>query len=144
MAVSGCSFINSNYYDKESSSSTNKYYYKISTNSSYSFTIVNYEGRHSSGRLYVTSNHINLDFKITQVYKNSSTSLPTSTSKAKYFYLTNSDYHYSHIYICLEDNNFGLSYNNIKYCLTDTINPFSFCSFRYPFLYINTSSSGTI
>ena len=141
MAVSGCSFINSNYYDKESSSSTNKYYYKISTNSSYSFTIVNYEGRHSSGRLYVTSNHINLDFKITQVYKNSSTSLPTSTSKAKYFYLTNSDYHYSHIYICLEDNNFGLSYNNIKYCLTDTINPFSFCSFRYPFLYINTSSS---
>ena len=60
--------------------------------------------------------------KMTEVSKNSRTSLPTTTSEKNYFYLTNVDGHLyqDYIYICLEDNNFGLSYNNIKYCCTNT------------------------
>ena len=57
-----------------------------------------------------------------QVNRNSRTSLPTTISDNNYFYLTNSDYssHSTSIYICLEDNNFGLNYNNIKYCHIST------------------------
>ena len=47
-------------------------------------------------------------------------SLPTTLSVDKYFYFyrPNSDYS-NYIYIYLEDNKFGLKYNNIKYCFTD-------------------------
>ena len=46
-------------------------------------------------------------------------SLPTTLSVNKYFYFyrPNSDYS-NYIYIYLEDNKFGLKYNNIKYCFT--------------------------
>ena len=55
---------------------------------------------------------------MTQVFRNSRTSLPTINSYDKYFYVSNNNYStYSNtIYICLEDNNFGLNYNSIKYC----------------------------
>ena len=89
---------------------------------------------------------------MTQVSINSRTSLPTINSEDKYFYLTNSNYsnYSSNIYICLEDNNFGLNYNNIKYCLTNT-NPSSYpdiaiknCSFNSISYYSKQSSSDTI
>ena len=57
--------------------------------------------------------------KMTRVFKNSRKSLPTTSTQPKYFYFINSDYSNSYsgyIYICLEDKNFGLSYDNIKYC----------------------------
>ena len=79
--------------------------------------------------------------KMTPVSRNSKTSLPTTTSENKYFYLTNSNYgSYSYIYICLEDNNFGLSYGSIKYFRTNnyptsytdsSINSISFSSISY-------------
>jgi len=86
-----------------------------------------------------------------KVSRNSRTSLPTTSSTDKYFYLTNSNYYLysSYIYICLEDNNFGLSYNNIKYCRTDT-NPSSYpdsaissCSFTTIYYYSTQSSSSS-
>ena len=86
-----------------------------------------------------------------KVSRNSKTSLPTTSSTDKYFYLTNSNYYLysSYIYICLEDNNFGLSYNNIKYCGTNT-NPnlsaddaISDCSFSNIFYYSTQSSSSS-
>ena len=121
--VSGCSFSKISYYKSRSSSGTNKYYYMISISSSSGYSIVSYEGS-SSGNLYVTSDYNNLfkNVNITQVYRNSKTSLPTISSDDKYFCLTNKDYYsYSnYIYICLEDNNFGLSYNNLEYCTTNT------------------------
>ena len=42
---------------------------------------------------------------MTQVNRNSKTSLPATNSENKYFYLTNSEYYSysSNIYICLED-----------------------------------------
>ena len=46
-----------NHYNTQSSSDTTKYYYKISTSSSYSYSIINYEGSSSSGNLYVTSDY---------------------------------------------------------------------------------------
>ena len=87
---------------------------------------------------------------MTQVSRNSKTLLPTSTSFNKYFYLTNSNYYsYSnYIYIYLEDNNFDLSYNDIKYCFTSTnpsSNPDSVirsCSFTSINYYSYKSSSG--
>ena len=153
-AVSSCSFIPISYYSTQSSSSTIKYYYKVSNTMPYTYSIVYYEGSYSSGSLYVTIDYNDLakTVKMTQVSRNSTTSLPTSSSYNKYFYLINSDYFlYSHyIYICLEDNNFGLNYNNIKYCFTNT-NPSSYddseaidCSFHSLYYSNNQSSSGTI
>ena len=123
-AVNNCSFSTKYYYDNtKSSSGTTKYYYKIPTSSSYSYSIINYEGSYSSGYLYVTSDYNDLvkTVKMTKVYRNSRTYLQTSSSYDKYFFLTNSNYYSNsyYIYICLEDNNFGLNYNNIKYCLTN-------------------------
>ena len=78
--------------------------------------------------------------------------LSTINLQDKYFYLTNSEYYpYSnYIYICLEDINFDLRYNNIKYCFTDT-NPSSYpdiaiknCSFISISYYITQSSSNAI
>ena len=123
-AVSGCFFSTIYYYYKQSSSGTTKYCYKIPTTSYYYYSIVYYQGSYSSGYLYVTSDYNDLapTVRMTQVSRNSRTSLPTTSSEDKYFYLTNSNYYSysSYIYICLEDNNFGLSYNNIKYCRSDT------------------------
>ena len=74
---------------------------------------------------------------MTSVCKNSREPLPTSTSYKKYFYLTNSAYYSSYIYIRFEENNFGLDYSNVKYCRTNT-NPYPYlvsaissCSFSY-------------
>ena len=55
---------------------------------------------------------------MTKVYRDSRTYLQTSSLYDKYFFLKNNDYYsYSnylnYIYICLEDDNFGLKYNNI-------------------------------
>ena len=122
-----CSFSYASYYDSQTSSSTKKYYYKIYTSSSYSYTIISYSGSYSYGYLYVTTDYNDLFLTMTNVYRNSEKSLPTSISYKKYFYLTNNDYSYysSYIYIRLEDNNFGLYYSNVKYCRTDT-NPYSY------------------
>ena len=150
--VSGCSFNKIPYHKSRSSSNTNKYYYKIPISSSSGYSIVSYEGS-SSGNLYVTSDYNNLfkNVNIAQVIRNSRTSLPTNSSEEKYFYLTNNNYNsYSHyIYICLEDNNFGLSSSNIKYCLTN-INPYIFpdnavnnCSFSSVYYDSIQSSSDT-
>ena len=78
----------------------------------------------------VVNNSLNCDkvsmdeecWEMTKVLRNSKTSLPVISTVDKYFYLTNSDYYsYSrYIYICFEDDNFGLNYNNIKYCRTNT------------------------
>ena len=59
---------------------------------------------------------------MTEVYRNSRTSLQTTVSEDKYFYLTNSNYypHSNYIYICFEDNNYGLSDIGVKYCPTNT------------------------
>ena len=151
-AIKDCSFSSLSYYNTQSSSGTTKYYYKISITSSYTYSIVNYEGNNSYGYLYVTTDYNNLvpTKKMTKININSRTSLPTISSEDKYFYLTNSNYsNYSNnIYICLEDNNFGLKYNNIKYCLTNT-NPSSYpdiaiknCSFT-SISYYNTQSSSS-
>ena len=88
---------------------------------------------------------------MTQVSRSSRASLPTTSSEDKYFYLTNRNYYSNsnYIYICLEDNNFGLSYNNIQYCLTNTnpnYNPdsaLSNCSFSSIPYYNTQNSSGT-
>ena len=136
----------------QSSSTTYKYYFKMEiTSSFYTYSIVKYEGKYSSGKLYVTSDYNDLvpTIKMTQISRNSRTSLPISSSNDKYFYLTNSDYYlYStYIYLYLEDNNFGLSYNNIRYCRTNT-NPSSNidnvvynCTFSTIYYYSRRSSS---
>ena len=155
IAVKSCSFISISYYSSQSSSGTIKYYYKFSNTSFYTYSIVYYEGKNSSGNLYVTSDYNDFiqTVKMTEVSRNSRTSLPTSIFEDKYFYLTNRIYsNYSnYIYICLEDNNFDLKYNNIKYCFTNT-NPYintvdavNNCSFNLISYYNNNqSSSGTI
>ena len=88
------------------------------------YSIVYYDGRFSTGYLYVTSDYIDLSKtpKMTYVPRDSKTSLPITNSENKYFYITNSDYNkYSnYLYFYLEDTNSGLSYNNIKYCHTNT------------------------
>ena len=152
-AVNDCSFITLSYYSIQTSSSPTKYYYKIPTTSSYSYSIVYYEGSYSSGKLYVTSDYKDLVkiVKMTKVLRNSKTSLPVISTVDKYFYLTNSDYYSysSYIYICFEDDNFGLNYNSIKYCRTN-INPdtnpnnvVNDCSFIKISYYNTQSSSGT-
>ena len=154
IAIKNCSFISISYYSTQSSSDTIKYYYKISISISYTYSIVSYEGNNSSGNLHVTSDYNNFiqTVKMTQVSINSRTSLPTTSSEDKYFYLTNNNYsnYSSYIYICLEDNNFGLNYNKIKYCHTNT-NPYMYpdsaarnCSFNLIYHYSSKSSSGTI
>ena len=156
-AVSECLFSLKDYYFKEISSGTTKYYCKISTSSSYYYSIIYYRGKGGSwsdGNLYVTSDYNDLvpTFVMTEVSRNVRRFLTTINLQDKYFYLTNSEYYpYSnYIYICLEDNNFGLRYNNIKYCFTDT-NPSSYpdiaiknCSFISISYYITQSSSNAI
>ena len=153
-AINNCSFSSISYYSSQNSSGIIKYYYKISITSSYTYSIVYYEGNNSYGYLYVTSDYIDLTriVKITKVSSNSRISLPTTSSVDKYFYLTNSNYYSSsYIYICLEDNNFSLNYNNIYYCLTNT-NPSSYnynpisssCYFFSLSYYSCQKSSGTI
>ena len=150
-AVNGCSYTALSYYNAKTSSGDDKYYYKISTNSSYHYTIVQYDG-HPPGKLYVICDDIDLAVvKMTQVYRHFREHLPTTISQDKYFYLTNNEYYpySSYIYICLEDNSFDLSYNSIKYCQT-SINPSSnpdsainddyWSKINY---YKNKSSSGT-
>ena len=123
-AINGCFFFTISYYTIQISSGTTKYYYKISNNKSYSYSIVYYEGSYSSGTFYVTSDYKDLapTIKMTPVSRNSRASLSTSSNYNKYFYLTNSNYysHSSNIYICLEDKNFGLFLNSIRYCNTNT------------------------
>ena len=122
--INGCSFTSVSYYSYQRSSNSTKYYYKIYTSNAYTFSIIFYQGSNSSGSLYVTSNYNDLVkyVKMTQIYRNLKTSLPTTSSENKYFYLTNNDYfsYSSYIYICLEEKSFNLSYNNIQYCLTNT------------------------
>ena len=153
-AVNGCTFITTTPYSTQSSSNIPKYYYKIPTTSSYTYSIVYYEGSHSSGNLYVTCDYNELvkTIKMTQLYRKSKTSISTNSSEEKYFYLTNGDYYpYSnYIYICLQDNNFNLKYNEIKYCQTNT-NPTSYpdnaisgCSFSVIYGYYSRSFSSTI
>ena len=86
---------------------------------------------------------------MTKVNRDWRTSLPTNIPENKYFFLLNNEYFRfsSYIYICLEDNNFSLSYKSIKYCLTNTY-PYSYsssvvrhCSFRYLNYYKSESSS---
>ena len=119
-----CSFSSVSYYNSKVSSGTYKYYYRISYYSSYTYTIFNYDGKNSYGALYVTTDYNDLAITLimTSVYTNSRKSLPITSSVNKYFYVQNSDYytHSSYLYFYLEDNNFGLRYNNIKYCLTNT------------------------
>ena len=150
--VSTCSFITQSYDSYKISSGGTKYYYKFYI-SSYYYTIVYYEGSYSSGSLYVKSDYKDLSqtIKMTQAYRRSKISLPITSSIDKYFYVTNSDYYpYSnYLYIYLEDNSFGLSYNNIKYCRTNT-NPYNYpdeavkgCSFNsisyYDPVYLSSS-----
>ena len=147
--MSGCSFSYLYYYSSKSSYGTVKYFYKISNNISYSYTIVNYDGSSVTGSLYVTSDYNDLSIKMIQVFINYRTSLPTSSSERNYFYLENSDYYKysSYIYICLEDNNFVLSNNSIKYCNTyDNQNSLGSavdnCNFYYIYYYgIESNSS---
>ena len=151
--IKSCSFSTISYLNTQNSSNITKYYYKISATTSYTYLVVYYEGNYSSGNLYVTSdfNEFFPTIKMTQVNRNSRTSLPTSSSNNKYFYLTNSIYsnYSSYIYFCLEDNNFGLSYNNIIYCCTN-INPYTYpdiaiknCTFTTISYYNTQSSSDT-
>ena len=153
-AVSGCTFTKISYYTFQISSSTNKFYFKIPNNSSYSYSIFYYYGSYSSGNLYVTSNYKDSapTTKITSVPLNNRTSLPTTTSEINFFYITNIKYSSrpEYIYFCLEDNNFGLSLNSIRYCSVDTDPssspdiPFNGCYFS-PLSYysIQISSSTT-
>ena len=120
--INGCSFTTINYYSSQSSSKINKYYYKIPTTSSYTYSIVYYDGRYSGGYLYATSHYIDFykSFQMTKISRNYRTTLSTSPWSYNFFYIINSDYYsYSNfIYICLEDYGFDLSYDNIKYCQT--------------------------
>ena len=128
--VKKCSFNTISYYSYQSSSSSIKYYYKISANSSFTYSIIFYEGKNSSGSLYVITDYkdLNLNVNITKVSKNSRTPLPISSSYHKYFYLNNWDYIITnYIYFYLEDPNFGLNCKSIKYCFTD-INPYGIYS----------------
>ena len=139
-AVETCSFRSFSSYGSIPFSSSKKYYYKFSISSSFHYSIVSYNGSFSNGSLSVTSNYSDLlpNVLMTNVTINSTTPLSTITSKTNYFFLTNGDYssNSSSIYICLEDNNFGLEYDDIQYCQTNT-NPYSYpdsavrhCSFR--------------
>ena len=152
--VDNCSFTYINYYSNSSSSEKNEYYYKIPTNSSYNYSIVYYDGRYSSGTLYIYCDYYYFDskFRITPLSINKRTSLPKEYSINTYFYLINSNYysHSSYIYICLEDNNSFLKNDKIKYCCTSndpTINSDSVingCSFTEINYYYSSQSSSKI
>ena len=92
IVVNNCSFKLISYHRYQSYSSKGKYCYKIPTSNSYTYSIVYYEGSHSSGSLYITGdyNDLSKSIKMTQVNRNSKTSLPATNSENKYFYLTNS------------------------------------------------------
>ena len=151
--VNSCSFTSINYSSNKSFSGKTEYYYKIPTNSSYTYSIVYYNGSSTYGALSVISDYNELfkSIKMTQVYKISRTSLPTSSSYNKYFYLKNkytiSDTSYT--YICLEDDGFGLSYNNVKCCLraynpsSNPDNAVNYCTSPLINYYSIQSSSGT-
>ena len=137
--VNNCTFNQIHYYDSKSSSDIHKHYYMIYTTNSYTYTIVYYEGSNPSGYLYVTSdiNDLTKNAIATYVPRNSNTSLPIANLIDKYFYILNIDYsiYSNYLYFYLEDDGFGLSYNKIKYCYTNT-NPdnnlddvVKFCSF---------------
>ena len=126
------------------------YNYRFSPSNSDNYTIIYYEGSYSFGSLYVTSdcNDSLPTIEMISVSRKSEKSLPTSITEDKYFYLTNSDYSsYPYIYILLEDNNFGLSYSNVKYCQTNrnpgnnTANALASCIFNSLSYYSNQSSS---
>ena len=80
--VRSCPFTTINYYSRQFSFSTIKYYYKIPTTSSYNYSIVYYDGSYSGGRFYVTVDYNELakSNKMTQVSRNYKTSLITSSS----------------------------------------------------------------
>jgi hypothetical protein len=151
--VNDCSFTTIYSYDSKSSSDIYKYYYKISTTSSYTYSIVYYDGSNPSGYLYVTSdiNDLAKTAIATYLHRNSKTSLPIASSIDKYFYVPNIDYYFysNYLYFYFEDDGFGLSYNKIKYCYTNT-NPDSYlddvvkyCSFDSISYYDTTSSSSS-
>ena len=121
--VSSCYFNYVYYYSRKGTYGAYKFYYKIYYSPN-AYTIVNYDGSYSSGFLYVTCDYNDLaeTLKITHAYRNYRTPLPITSSLDKYFYVENSDYYpYSnYLYFYLEDNGFGLRFNNIKYCRTDT------------------------
>ena len=78
-SINSISFSSISYYKRIYSSGTYKYYYEIPT-AYYSYTIVYYQGSSSSGNLFVTADYNNLaSVKMTQVYRNSNISLPTTT-----------------------------------------------------------------
>ena len=94
-AANNCFFNTLYYYYKQSSPGTIKYYFKISTSNSNYYTIVNYPGGYSLGKLYVTTDYNDLvpTIIMTQVSRNLRTFLPTISSIDKYFYLTNNNYY---------------------------------------------------
>ena len=111
------------YRTSQSLSGKTKYYYRISPRFNNTYSIVYYIGSiYSSGSLYVTSDNNNLFVEITLVRIDLNESLPTRTPKKNYFYITNSNYYSksSYAYFYFEDYNFGLNFNNIKYCYTNT------------------------
>ena len=62
-AASGCDFNDFNtleYYNTEHYSNSGKFYYKYYVNSSYSYSVISYNGSYSSGNLYVTSDYKDL------------------------------------------------------------------------------------
>ena len=151
--VNDCSFTTIYSYDSKSSSDIYKYYYKISTTSSYTYSIVYYDGSNPSGYLYVTSdiNDLAKTAIATYLHRNSKISLPIASSIDKYFYVSNIDYYFysNFLYFYFEDEGFGLSYNKIKYCYTNT-NPDSYlddvvkyCSFDSISYYDTTYSSNS-
>ena len=140
-------------YSSHSSFGIHTYGYIIPASSSNLFSIIYYNGKYSSGSLNVTCHyhyyHFN-NIKMTKISEKSEISLPTTTDYRKYFYLTNNYYkETSYIYICLEDNNFGLDYMDIKYCYTNTSlynsldieDAICSCSFNYLYYYGNKKSS---
>ena len=120
-AVNDCYFTSINYYSNESSYGTYKYYYKIPINSSYTYSIVYYEGYNFFGNLDVTCGYNDLAGIMAFIPRNLKTSLSTKSSVEKYFFIRNSDYskYSNYLNFYLEDTNFGLSYNTIKYCSTN-------------------------
>ena len=140
-AVNDCIFSPISYYKNVTYSSPQRYYYKFSKSSKYSYSIVNYNGSYSSGYISVTSNY-NDFIQMTKVYINKEVSLPTYNSYDKYFYLNNSEYsrYSSYIYISFLDDGFDIANSIIKVCytntdpsfaLTDAINNCSFSPISY-------------
>ena len=144
--INSSSFITiSTYYRTIGSSGPNEYCYTIPINNSYIFSIIYYNGRYSSGSLNVTTHYhfCNFDYNsilMKKISEKSGISLPTTIYYRKHFYVTNSYYlKTKYIYICFEDNNFSLDYNDIKYCYTNTSlywkldieNAIMSCSFNY-------------